>query len=222
MIPASAIKVLTHHECWMPRTYGTIFVSLVSYRLSSISSLQWRHSEPDGVSNHQPHICLPNRLFGHRSKKTSKLRVTGLCEGNSPETGEFPAQRVSNAEIVSIWWRHHFEDLWVAWHLWHGEANHLFTPFVYTTVYVLCNIITYLRYLYTSLFVNILLWCFSSVNTYEKCQGWGSLEIPLVTGMLLIFVGISQPHYTPIWQMCPQSWRHFSNINVVFNRKSSC
>ena len=40
----------------------------------------------------------------HRSKKTSKLRVTGLCEENSPLTGEFPAQRASNAENVSIWW----------------------------------------------------------------------------------------------------------------------
>ena len=42
-----------------------------------------------------------------RSKKTSKLRVTGLCEGNSPVTGEFPAQKDSNAENVFIWWRHH-------------------------------------------------------------------------------------------------------------------
>ena len=42
-----------------------------------------------------------------RSKKTSKLRVTGPCEGNSPVTGEFPAPRASNAENVSIWWRHH-------------------------------------------------------------------------------------------------------------------
>ena len=41
------------------------------------------------------------------SKKTSKLRVTGLCEGNSPVSGEFPAQMASNAENVSIWWRHH-------------------------------------------------------------------------------------------------------------------
>ena len=41
------------------------------------------------------------------SKKTSKLRVTGLCAGNSPETGEFPAQMASNAENVSIWWRRH-------------------------------------------------------------------------------------------------------------------
>ena len=40
-------------------------------------------------------------------KKTSKLRVTGLCEENSPLTGEFPSQRASNAENVSIWWRHH-------------------------------------------------------------------------------------------------------------------
>ena len=42
-----------------------------------------------------------------RSKKTSKLRVTGLYAGNSPVTGEFPAQRASNATIFSIWWRHH-------------------------------------------------------------------------------------------------------------------
>ena len=58
------------------------------------------------VSNHQPHDCLLNRLFRRRSKKASKLRVTGLCAGNSPETGEFPTQRASNAENVSIWWRH--------------------------------------------------------------------------------------------------------------------
>ena len=42
-----------------------------------------------------------------RSKKTSKLRVTGLCEGNSPVTGEFPAQRASNAENAPIRWRRH-------------------------------------------------------------------------------------------------------------------
>ena len=41
------------------------------------------------------------------AKKTSKLHVTGLCEGNSPVTGEFPVLRACNAENVSIWWRHH-------------------------------------------------------------------------------------------------------------------
>ena len=71
------------------------------------NTLQWRHNERDGVSNHQSHEGLLNRLFRRKSKKTSKLRVTGLCAGNSPETGEFPAQMASDAENVSIRWRHH-------------------------------------------------------------------------------------------------------------------
>ena len=62
----------------------------------------------DGVSNHQSHHCLFNCLFiERRSKETLKLRVTGLCAGNSPVTGEFSAQMANNAEDVSIWWRHH-------------------------------------------------------------------------------------------------------------------
>ena len=64
-----------------------------------------------GVSNHQPHNCLLNRSFRRRSKKTSKPRVTGLCAGNSPVTGELSAQRSNNAENVSICWRHH-ESPW--------------------------------------------------------------------------------------------------------------
>ena len=70
-------------------------------------SLQWRHDERDGVSNYRRLDCLPDRLFRPRSKKTSKLRAVGLCEGNSPVTGDFPKQRTSNAENVSSWWRQH-------------------------------------------------------------------------------------------------------------------
>ena len=71
-------------------------------------SLHWRHNGRDSVSNHQPHDCLLNRLSRRRSKKISQLRVSGLCVGNSPGTGEFPTQMASNAENASIWWRHHF------------------------------------------------------------------------------------------------------------------
>ena len=76
------------------------------------TTLQWRHNERDGVSNHQPHDCLLNRLFGGRSKKISKLHVSFLCEGNSPVTGEFPVQMASNAGNVSISWRHHEYYQW--------------------------------------------------------------------------------------------------------------
>ena len=55
-----------------------------------------------------------------RSKKTSRLRVAGLCDGNSPVTGEFLAQRASKAENVSIWWRHHA----TLWSLNNGKVNH--------------------------------------------------------------------------------------------------
>ena len=72
-----------------------------------VFALQWRHNGHSIFSNHQPHDCLLNHWFRCRSKKTSKLRVTGLCAGNSPGTGEFPAQMASKAKNVSIWWRHH-------------------------------------------------------------------------------------------------------------------
>ena len=62
----------------------------------SCETLQWRHNGHDSVSNHQPHVCLLSRLFRRRSKKISKLRVTGLCAGNSPETGEL--HMASNAK----------------------------------------------------------------------------------------------------------------------------
>ena len=55
-----------------------------------IKTLRWRHNDHDCVSNHQPRHCLLNRLFGRRSKKTSKLRVTGLCVGNSPRPVNSP------------------------------------------------------------------------------------------------------------------------------------
>ena len=58
---------------------------------------RWRHNRRDGVSNHQRLGCLFDSLFWHRSKKISRPRVTGLCEGNRPVTGEFHTQRASNA-----------------------------------------------------------------------------------------------------------------------------
>ena len=56
-------------------------------------------------------LTIVYSILGRRSKKTSKLRVTGLCAGNSPVTGEFHLWMASNAENVSIWWRHHV--LWL-------------------------------------------------------------------------------------------------------------
>ena len=101
------------HDYWtyvLKKKNRTIWQSFLLYWWDLADDwcpLQWRHNGRDSVSNHQPHDCLLNRLFRRRSRKTPKLRVTGLCAGNSPVTGEFPAQMASYAEKVSIWWRHH-------------------------------------------------------------------------------------------------------------------
>ena len=94
--------------CWCRVHFTNDFFLFSSNSMeNSYHSLLWHHNGRNGVSNHKPHECLPNRLFGRRSKKTSKLRIIGLCAGNSPAAGEFPAQMASNAGNFSIWWRHH-------------------------------------------------------------------------------------------------------------------
>ena len=109
----SEIRVLIHvkqkgnklTDCWANNMTLTCDCTHVLDHGFSRFTLQWRHNGHNGIPNHQPHNWLLKCLSRHTSRP--KLRVTGLCEGNSPVTGEFPAQRASNMENVSIWWRHH-------------------------------------------------------------------------------------------------------------------
>ena len=50
-----------------------------------------RHVSPEGAPSrdHQHLDCLFNCLLRRTSEKTSKLRITGPCEGNPPVTGGF-------------------------------------------------------------------------------------------------------------------------------------
>ena len=57
-----------------------ILVDTVDNDCLKRNALLWRNNESDGVYNHQRFDCLLNRVFRRRSKKTSKLRVTGLCD----------------------------------------------------------------------------------------------------------------------------------------------
>ena len=126
-----------------------IFSKSSCYRNHKDRPFRWRHNDHAGVSNHQPHGCLLNRLFRRKSKKTSKLRVTGLCAGNSPGTGEFPAQMASYAKNVSIWWRHHAlrrSTRWLLW-VWYSLA------FFSCLCYVVCNTVLYGAALYRELIV---------------------------------------------------------------------
>ena len=111
-----------------------------------IISLHWRHNVHDGVSNHQPHSCLRNRLFRRRSKKTSKLRVTGLCVGNSP--GSVTRILVTHDDVIK--WKHfprNWPFVWgIHWDRWiprtkgqlRGKCFHLMTSSCVTKIRITC------------------------------------------------------------------------------------
>ena len=128
------------HECWFSLEDDVVWS--IPCMAGAFEALHWLHNERDGVSDHQPHDCLLNRLFRHRSKKTSKLHETGLCEGNSPVTGEFPAQRASNAENVAIWWRHH--GLCILWNSYDNMTSHYFLEVIRLTPWLILLYICWL------------------------------------------------------------------------------
>ena len=121
----------------LQRVHERLVKIMVLWLFNCTYTLQWRHNERNSVSNHLTHDCLLNRLFRRRSKKTSKLRVTGLCEGNSPVAGEFPAQRTSNAKNVSIWWRHlEFNSMCVMVCPWFSNKNTSYEQMLRTCVWI--------------------------------------------------------------------------------------
>ena len=122
----------------------TVPMGRIIYIEKSFVSLPWRRNGRDSVSNHQPHDCLLNRLFRRRSKKTSKLRVTGLCAGihrgpvNSPH--KWPVTRkmfpfddvimeMQYCTLKTHWqltWRLHSCKWWPSWkvfHVWMGNIQ---------------------------------------------------------------------------------------------------
>ena len=118
------------------------FKAMVGY----LSALQWRPNGSDSVSNQQSQYFLLNRLFRRRWKETSKPRVTGLCAGNSPGTGELCSH------YVSIWWRHRAAEplarlshvllpiAWAASHFilmcYHFTTNNQYTVCIHAVLYL--------------------------------------------------------------------------------------
>ena len=141
---------------------------LISLNMWLCISLQWRHNERDGVSNHRCLHCLFNCWFWWRSKKTSKIRVTGLCAGNSPVTGEFPAQKISNVEDVSIWWRHHGGDVAIYYKIWSmGDVA-----------------VSFYEYFGTLTRSWLVVWEFAVQLPSDKCKSTWSINIRLGNGLV--------------------------------------
>ena len=110
-----------------------------------------------------------------RSKQSSKLRVTGLCAENSPATGEFPAQRASDVENVSIWWRHH--DVWILYFKLLGWI----TDWTLTPKYRQAGLVHYLYPVYPNTCLIGAITFLHIIGTNQHFPFIGSLENPSPT-----------------------------------------
>ena len=101
-------------------------------------SIWWRHH--DGFNYLFPASLLFTQPFIQKQIKENikAPRHWPLC-GEVTGTGEFPAQRASYAENVSIWWRHH--DKMIQGHLYTFDQNFIFhlPSYPYVKNCIKCN-----------------------------------------------------------------------------------
>ena len=119
----AVIHALCDIDTRMSISPGTVLCVYTVHLLCSLH-IQWRHNECDDVSNNQCLDCLLSRLFRRRSKKTSKFRVIGLYERNSPGGDEFPAERPVTRKMFP------FDDVI----MFIREGTNIFVKFNYITL----------------------------------------------------------------------------------------
>ena len=124
------------------RTVTVLFVSLTKLHTEqTLESLHWRHNEYVGVSNHQPHGYLLNRLLRRRSKKTSKLNVTGRGPVNSPHKWPVTRKKFPFDDVIMLW------VIWDAITLmWHHCNNWLIIHHLLLVQYTFLFETSYWRY----------------------------------------------------------------------------
>ena len=94
----------THRNTTLDQTFREKYGSRQSFRFFAVGRFVHYCDVIMGLMASQ--ITSLDHSFKRRSKETLKLCLTDRCAGNSPVTGEFPAQMASNAENVSSWWHH--------------------------------------------------------------------------------------------------------------------
>ena len=65
--------------------------------------LQWRHDGRNGVSNHQPHDCLRNRLFRHKSTK-NQSSASQAPKGSRAIRDRASYHKISNSLQCFLFW----------------------------------------------------------------------------------------------------------------------
>ena len=110
------------------------------------------------VASHITNIAIAYSIVYSGAHQRNHQSSTSLafCEGNSPVTGELPVQLASNAENVSIWWRHHVYREYRCFHEFLSLAAHYVV--ILATLGATCD-------------RNVVLW--------QKCRHYGNIFVSL-------------------------------------------
>ena len=92
--------------------------------------------ECQGISNHWQLYCLFNIFIRPTLKKTSKLCISGLLWGESNNDWWIPLKNSSNAESVSMSWRHHAMVVGTAPDMRHIHLEHIKSKISASTIFV--------------------------------------------------------------------------------------
>ena len=113
--------------------------------------LQWRHNERYGVSNHQPHVCLLNRLFKVPIKENIKVRGLPRWPVNSPHKWPSTRKMFPFDYVIMVRWFLHNRNVWYheiiycicsyPFHSWQVLLQRAaVTPVIYIYVYIYIHI----------------------------------------------------------------------------------
>ena len=101
----SGIYIHSFSDVYQCFTYGWIPYLSVCHRLLP---LEWRHNERDGISNHQPHDCLLNRLFGSDQRKYQSSASLACVRGihrwpvNCPHKGPVTRKMFPFDDVITF------------------------------------------------------------------------------------------------------------------------
>ena len=123
-------------------------------------------------------------------KKSSKLRVTGICEGNRPVTDGFPSQRASNTGNVPIWWRHH--DFQINFTYWDTNQIAAFSRTACTNAFSRVKI--------------IVLWFIFKWDLSPIAIGWNNGVVPISRQVISL---------TNVAYVLRRIWRHHAGFKKL-------
>ena len=127
--------VNTDEKCFIVTLNSDVIMSAIASQITGVS------------------IVYPTLCSRADKKKISKLRVTGLCDGNHrspPVSSGLLSQRAINMENISIWWHHHGlcviqermdienQNISLQWHFMNSISSEIINSAVYSTA---CSVV---------------------------------------------------------------------------------